>query len=71
MIDGAQQCRVSQQVIIGVMSMASTGTPAARGSGVVGSFRSFRVTCNRLLYQVIEVFTKSGVHLFLYTAYIY
>ena len=29
-----------------------------RGLGV-GSFRSFRVTCNRLLYQVIEVFTKS------------
>ena len=29
---------------------SSTGTPAARGSGV-GSFRSFRVTCNRLLYQ--------------------
>ena len=29
-----------------------------QGSGV-GSFGSFRVACNRLLYQVIEVFTKS------------
>ena len=41
---------------------SSTGTTAARGSGV-GYFGSFRVTCNtniiRLLYQVIEVFTKS------------
>ena len=43
--------------------MASTGTdgtPAARGLGV-GPFRSFRVTCNRLLREVIEVFTKSGL----------
>ena len=44
-----------------LMASSSTGTPAGRGSGVgsFGSFGSFRVTCNRLLYQVIDVFTKS------------
>ena len=41
-----------------ILMASSTGTPAGRGSGVV-SFGSFRVTCNRLLYQVTEVFTKS------------
>ena len=42
MIDGAQQCSVLQ-VISGVID----GIPAARGSGV-GSFGSFRVTCNTI-----------------------
>ena len=41
-----------------ILMASSTGTPTGRGSGV-GSFGSFRVTCNSLLYQVIEVFTKS------------
>ena len=41
-----------------ILTASSTGTPAGRGSGV-GSFGSFRFACNRLLYQVIEVFTKS------------
>ena len=42
---------------------SSTGTPAGRGSGV-GCFSSFRIL-GGLLYQVIEVFTKSAVHLLL------
>ena len=41
-----------------ILTASSTGTPAGRGSGV-DSFGSFRFACNRLLYQVIEVFTKS------------
>ena len=47
---------------------SSTGTPAARGSSV-GSFRSSRVTCNRLLYQVMRfsqraVYTYYFIHIF-------
>ena len=50
---------------------SSTSTPAAQGSGV-GHFRSFRVACSRLLYQVvIEVSTKSGVHRLLHTVDIF
>ena len=41
-----------------ILTVSSTGTPAGRGSGV-DFFGSFRFACNRLLYQVIEVFTKS------------
>ena len=41
-----------------ILMASSTGTPAGRGFGV-GSSGSFRVACNRLLYQVIEVFTKT------------
>ena len=46
---------------------SSIGTPAARGSGI----GSFHVTCNRLLYQVLEVFTKSGVRLLLHSTHFY
>ena len=51
-----------------ILMASSTGTPAGRGSGV-GSFGYFNVTCNRLLYQVIEVFTKRVVHLLLHTLF--
>ena len=52
------QCSVSF-VINGMVLMAYTGTPAARGSGV----DSFRVTWAAV--QLIEVFTESrcSVHL--------
>ena len=51
-----------------ILMASSTGTPAGRGSGV----GSFRVTCNRLLmYQVIEVFTKSVYSSTLITSLLY
>ena len=53
-----------------MLMASSTGTPAARGSGV-GSFRSFRSfrSFGGLLCQAIEVFTNSGVHLLLHTTH--
>ena len=56
-----------QAVMLMASSTGTDGTPAARGSGV-GCFRSFRITCNRMLYQVVKVFTKSGVPTY-YTSY--
>ena len=48
-----------------ILMASSTDTPAGRNTGV-DCFRSLRVTCYRLLYQAIEVFTKRGVHLLLH-----
>ena len=58
LVDGAQQCNVLQVISGDIDGIIHRHSSVERGSGV-GSFGSFRVTCNRLLYQVIEVFTKS------------